>query len=144
MLFQTHVHGDQPPFEVHCTFARKDAVGELRVVIHAHFQMARIMIGFEPNGLENPVCDDGEITISPSNVCVELPGFVDAGGQVACVLRAQCAESYTPPAIVQVRCKMRGTSFGGLTVRPEPPGAFAVERLVRDVLVSRSVWPFLP
>jgi hypothetical protein len=137
------IESEQLPFEVHCTFATTDGHAEFTIAVGGQFPMAEVLVGLSAADLEDPVCRDEPVVIAGSTACLRTD-FIEAGEQEVWVVQATVPQWYEPPQIIRVKCKLRGPHFGGIELTPEPLGAFGIERIVRDLDVQQSVWPFTP
>jgi hypothetical protein len=136
-----HVENEPPPFGVHCAFAAADQHAEFKIAVGGEFPMADVLVGIDASGLEDPVCQDEPVVIAGMTACLRTD-FIEAGGQNIWVMRAGIEDGYEPPKVVRVRCRLRGPVFGRLLVHPEPHAGTGIERVVHDMEVQQSVWPF--
>jgi hypothetical protein len=138
-----HTEGEELPFEVHCAFAETGGHAEFKIAIGGSFPMAGILVGIDATGLEDPVCQDEPVVVAGTTACLRAE-FVGAGEQATWVMHAAVGDGYEPPKIIRVKCKLRGPAFGGLVVKPDPNAGIGIEKVIRDMDVLQSVWPFTP
>jgi hypothetical protein len=144
LVFETLMRPEPPPFNVHWTFRKAGGGAEIKINIEAKSRMSHLIVGLTADGLDDPVCQAAELTFGGPNIILTYRGIIEQE-EISLVVAAAVAQDYQPPEMVQVQCKLRGFSFGGIGVslrafdRQSP---YAVGTLSRDVLVKRSVWPY--
>lgn len=141
LVFESPLEPELAPFNVKCRFSRAEGRGRIEVEIESRYAMAQILAGLG-KGFRNAVSDTNEIRMANDNLLMEFDMIPIGGGRVTGVVYGDVDEDYVPPEFVQIKCILRGTSLGGLTVKTRPEGKFSVRNITYDIDVTRSRWAF--
>jgi hypothetical protein len=144
LVFETLMRPEPPPFNVRWTFAKTGTAAEIAIHIDAKARMSRVIVGLTADGLDDSVCEAADLTFGGPNIILTYRGVIEQEEEISLSVAATVAQDYQPPEMVQVQCKLRGFSFGGIGISLCPSDRqlpYTMGTLSRDVLVKRSVWP---
>ena len=142
LVFDSPLDPQPVPFNVKCRYSKSDSKGRIDIEIESKYAMAQILAGIDATGFQNASSDTNEVRVVNDNLLMQFDMIPMGGGKVTGVVFGDVADGYTPPPVVQIKCILRGTSLGNLTVKTRPEGRFTVRNIIYDIEVTRSKWAF--